>query len=443
MNSIRIKLAVAVITLFIIALCTLAGLNYWQAKKILVNDVETEVAAIAEGRGGELALWLDKSKTEMAAVARSPIVLSGNREAMTAYIVAEINKNKMYENIFWADDKGNYIDTHGVAGSLANRPYFQSAIKGNTFVSDPILSPVTGKLSVLIATPIKSDSRISGVLVGAVNIEEVEKRVLGIKVGQTGYGYLLRSDGTIIIHPNKELMGKVNAKEDPKASAELKAIVGKMLNGEKGIANYQYEGVEKYLAYAPVAGTTWSLGVNVPAAEATARLGVFTRIAVITIITVLVVAAFLIVLISNRIAKPLQTLESAASRIASGDLSITQINVNTKDELGRLAYAFETMVGNLRNLVKEISSSAQQVAASSEELTANAEQSAQAANQVAIAITNTAQGVDLQLNAVGSALNLVEKIAAGAREEAEKTQDAVARAKRAVGAAEEGNKSVD
>jgi methyl-accepting chemotaxis protein len=109
MNSIRTKLAVAVITLFIVALSILAGLNYWQAKKIIQQDVENELAAVAQTRGGNIGMWLDNRKTELAAIARSPIMTSGNREAMMSYIVAEINNNKIYENIFWTDDKGNYV----------------------------------------------------------------------------------------------------------------------------------------------------------------------------------------------------------------------------------------------------------------------------------------------------------------------------------------------
>ena len=443
MNSIRIKLAAGVITLFIVVLGILAGLNYWQAKKILVQDVETEIAAIAQNRGGELGMWLDNSKIEMAAIARSPIMTSGTRESMTAYIAGEINKNKIYENIFWTDDKGNFIDTHGIAGNMANRPYFKKAIGGNVFIGDPMVSGFSGKMTVIIATPIKGDGGVAGVLVGAVNVEEVEKRVLAVKVGQTGYAYLLRGDGTFIVHPNKDLVNKVNAMEDPKATPEAKATTEKMLKGEKGIASYQYDGDDRYLAYAPIVGTTWSIGVTVPAREALERLSSFTQITVVTIIAVLIISAFFIFLFSNRIAKPLLTLEVAAGRIAGGDLSVTQINVNSKDELGRLARSFEKMVINLRGLIQEISGSAEQVAASSQELTANAEQSAQAADQVAISITNTAQGVERQVNAVVSALGLVEKITDDAREGAGKTQDSMEIANRAVGAAEAGNIAVD
>jgi len=442
MKSIKTKLALVVIILVTIALSVLGGLNYWQAEKMLVQDVENEIASVAQNRGGEIGMWLDKSKTELATIARSPVMISGNQEAMASYVAAEMKNNKMYENLFWIDDKGNYI-TQGVVRNAANRSYFQPAMNGNTFISDPSISPVTGKLVVVIATPIRAEGRVIGILAGAIYIEELEKLVTEVKVGQTGYAYLLRADGTIILHPNKEIMNKVNVNSDPKATSELKTAVEKMLKGEKGIANYQYDGVQKYLAYAPIVGTSWSIGVNVPAREATVRLSAFTWSALGTISVVLILTIILIFWMADRIAKPLKILESAASRIAGGDLSITQINIKSKDELGRLALAFETMVDNLRSLVREIGSSSQQVAASSEELTANAEQSAQAANQVAISISSTAQGIDRQVNAVEAAVGLVGKIVDGAKVETEKTRNAVDIVGRAIGAISEGNKAVD
>lgn len=444
LTSIRAKLSLIVVCLVFVALNVLAGLNHWQAKKVITQDVETIIAALAQNSGEAVGFWLDARKVEMAIIARSPVMTGGSREAMLAYLAAEATSNKLFENIFWLDDKGNINDFHGTAGNLANRAYFQQAMRGDTVVSDPVVSLTTGKSVVVIATPIKGATGITGVLVGALYIEEIENRVLGVKVGQTGYAYVLRADGNIIIHPNKELVKKgINVSNDPKASPELKAAVGKMLKGESGIASYPYGNEDKYLAYGPIPGTSWSIGVTVPVKEANEKLGAFTWTAVGTMIGVVLLAVIVALFVAARIAKPLKTLEAAAGRIAGGDLSVTAIHVDSKDELGRLARAFETMVANLGGLVRQIAGSSEQVAASAEELTASAEQSAQAANQVAVSVTSTAEGVDRQVKAVNGALALVQDIASGARAEAGKTRNAVDIAGKAVSAANDGNKSVN
>ena len=445
MKSIRAKLAVTVITLFVVALGVLAGLNYWQSQKMLTQNVENEIALVAQTNGEAVGMWLAEHKTELEAISRSPIMASGNREAMVSYIISELNNNKLYENIFWTDAQGNYLDTHGVAGNSTNRPYFASAIAGNTFITDPILSPVSGKLVVVIATPIKAEGRIVGILAGSISIDEVEKRILGIKVAQTGYAYVLQKDGTVIIHPNKELVvNKSNVlTNDPNAPLALKAAVEKMINGEKGLSSYNYLGEEKYLAYAPIIGTSWAIGTSVPAAEARVQLRNFAWISISTIVTVLIVASFVILLTAARIAKPLQTLEKVASRVARGDLSITHIDVTSQDELGRLARGFETMVGNLRNLVSKISTSSEQVAASAEEMTASADQSAQAANQVAGSISDVSKGMDEQWTVANATSVVVRQMSASIQQIAANVSEVAAQSAQAATKANAGNNSVD
>jgi len=443
-KSIRAKLSVIVISLFVVALGILASLNYWQSQKMLTQDVEKELSLIAENNGDAIGKWLDGHKIELAAIARSPVMSSGNPNAMGSYIASEINNNKLYENIFWTDTKGDYVDTHGIVGNIGPRPYFKAAMTGNTVVTDPIVSPKSGKLAVIIATPIKANGHIIGVLAGSISIEDVEQRVLGIKVAQTGYAYVLRTDGTIIVHPNKELINKPNTvSNDPNATPALKAAIEKMQNGEKGIASYQYLNAEKYLAYAPITGTPWSIGVNVPTSEAMAQLKTFTWISLVTIVSVLVFATLIILLTASRIAKPLELLEKMAGRIADGDLSITSINITSQDELGRLAKTFETMVANLRNLVRKIDSSSEMVAASAEELTASADQSSQAANQIAISISDVSKGLETQLSAANDTSAVVQQMSASIQQIAANINEVAAQSTQATTKATSGNKSVD
>ncbi|SMC38015.1 methyl-accepting chemotaxis protein [Sporomusa malonica] len=443
MKSIRIKLVVTVAALFVFALSLLAGLNYWQAKNIIIQDVEAELTNMSKNCSQETAEWLERTKSEIAGLARSPVITTGKREEIVPYLAAELNTAKIYESLIWIDNAGNYFDFKGETGTLAEREYFKRSIKGETVISDPVISKKTNNPIVIISLPIRNENRIIGVLAGAINIEAVEKLVLGVKTGETGYAYVIQGDGVIIFHPNKDIALKVSSLTDPNATPALKAATEKMTKGEQGLVSYEYLGVNKYLAYAPIKGTNWSLGVNVPVSEIIAKLNTFTWTSLAISIVVLILAIFVVFITATWICKPLKALESAANGIADGDLTVTNIDVHSGDELEHLSRIFETMVSNLRSLVQQINDSSQQVAASSQQLTANAEQSAQVAGQVAASITDTAQGVDCQVTTVDKALQLVEKIAAGAQEEAVKTENSIVIANKAVEAATAGNKAVD
>ena len=443
MNSIKLKLGAIIITLLIIALGLLSGLNYWQAEKIILQDVETDLASKAQGSSVQIGGWLDSNKRDIATLARSPVIVNGTREIIVPYLNAELSNAKIYESLIWIDGKGDYIDYKDETGTLAEREYFQRAIKGETVVSDPVVSKKTNKLVVAVSTPIRTGNRITGVLVALINIEEIEKIVLEIKAGDTGYAYVIRGDGIVMVHPNKELVNKVSSMTDPNAPPELKTATEKMTKGEQGIVSYDYLGTSKYLAYAPIPGYNWSIAVNVPSSEVKAKLKTFTWTSLTISLIVLLIAAVIVLIVANKIAAPLKILKDAAERIADGDLSLSSINISSKDEMGHLAHAFETMVGNLRGLVQQINGSSEQVAASSQELTANAEQLAQVAGQVSTSVTSTAQGVGDQVAVVDKALLLVEKIASGAHAEASKTGNVIDITAKAVSAAAEGNQAVE
>ncbi|MBP2652281.1 MAG: mcpA 1 [Firmicutes bacterium] len=440
--SIKLKLAIVTIGLFVVSLGLLSFLDFSQTRSIILHNTEQELTSLANKGSEQVESFFENNNGKFQLIARSPILSSGDNDAIRNYLKAEMNNNPIYESIVWTDRNGKGNEVHGRSTNLAGKLPFQNALNGETFIGDPSISPATNKLVVPVFTPIKNGDKIIGVLLGIINIEAVEQIILGVKIGDTGYAYVMRNDGLTLFHPDKELVNKSNLLTDDNGSPELKAAVEQAVKGGNGIASYQYNGAAKYMAYAPIKGTNWSMGVTVPQKEVTASLNSLRRISLLTILVLLIIVIFIIYFIVAKMTKPLIQLELVANRIAIGDIRIEKLGITSRDEIGRLGTAFETMGSNLQNLVRQIITSAEQVSASSEEMTATAEQSAQAANQVATSITVTAQKIETQGNALTEALGMVKNIAQGAKEEAAKTSTAVEITNKAVTAANEGNKAV-
>jgi len=107
-------------------------------------------------------------------------------------------------------------------------------------------------------------------------------------------------------------------------------------------------------AYAPASGDGQTYGVIVlqPAAKGPGVLAdasAFVGIAILLAIGIAVLSA-------RTTTKPLEELGVAAARIASGDLS-TVIEVRSKDEVGRLATAFNAMTDDLRGYIGQLEDS--------------------------------------------------------------------------------------
>lgn len=189
-------------------------------------------------------------------------------------------------------------------------------------------------------------------------------------------------------------------------------------------------------------GQRWVILVTAPESEANSAVLTLSKIMGVIILVCLILAMFVIVNISNRFAKPIRSLETAANRIAAGDLSQIQVDVKSNDEIGRLGHSFEQMAKNLRGLIQKLQGATEQVSASSEQLTASSGQAAQAANQVSEAITDVAAGAENQLKTVDKTTKIVEQLSAGIQEVAANASNVAATAQQTSTAAQEGGKAV-
>lgn len=413
MKSIQTKLTITILLLFTVALGTLGGLNFWKAREIVSDNITKEIMLLAKTSAGDINDWLEGRKNEVAGIALAPVLQTGNMEAIAPFLVTSNKTNGRFDTFGFIAPTGIARDSSGVTINLGTRAYFEKAMKGEAAISDPVVSPATGGLVVVIAVPVKTEGRIAGVFFAALRLDDVIKKVSEVKIGKTGYAYVLKGDGLTIANPNKELVMKDNPLKNDKLPPALRQNAERMVKGESGITRYEYNGVEKMVGFAPVASVGWSLAVTVPFAEATEVLSGLTWISILTIIVVLVIATGFIVWFSRRIAKPIQALESAANKIAGGDLSMTSLGIRSNDEIGRLAKSFEQMTQNVRSLIRQISGEAEHLAASSEELTASADQSSQATKQVALSIQEVAGGAAEQMNAANETSAIVTEMSAG------------------------------
>lgn len=178
---------------------------------------------------------------------------------------------------------------------------------------------------------------------------------------------------------------------------------------------------------------------------------------VLTIIILNVVAMILALglglVIARSISKPLNGIVEKLQEVAQGNLTVEDVDVRSKDEVGILGDALNKMLASLRTLIYSVSNMAEQVAASSEELTASAQQQAQTANSVATVVMDMAQGAEKQGNAVDDitasveeSSATIEQIAANSNMVAQQTRDTAAAAeqgKKAAGRAVDQMKSID
>jgi methyl-accepting chemotaxis protein len=107
----------------------------------------------------------------------------------------------------------------------------------------------------------------------------------------------------------------------------------------------------------------------------------------------LVLGLFLSFSIARGFAAPLGLAVVTLERVAEGDLTAT-LNVNTKDEVGRMAEALNRAVERLNNTMQEVADSAANASSSSQQLAAASEAIASGAQEQAASLEETSASLE-------------------------------------------------
>jgi methyl-accepting chemotaxis protein len=250
------------------------------------------------------------------------------------------------DGIFYASSDSKTMKGVNVAG----RDYLDKALKGTPNVGSVVISRATGRVSCTAASPIYSSTGkdITGVVMVGFELKLLSDIFEKMKIGKTGFAYIVDKNGFYITHPVKERILKENIfqiKGMETASEMVK-------QGKSGITEYTLEGIRKVAAVSPVPITGWSVVSSVPVAElyAAAR---FTRNVIIAIgVISLILASAIFYFFAGSITLPLTNVVEAAQKIAGGDLAVEVTSAERQDEIGDLAQAFTGMIRSLKDKVQ-------------------------------------------------------------------------------------------
>jgi methyl-accepting chemotaxis protein len=143
-------------------------------------------------------------------------------------------------------------------------------------------------------------------------------------------------------------------------------------------------------------------------------------------IAITMVIAFVV---SKSLTTEIGALAVAARIVAEGDLT-KDVPVNTRDEVGELAGAFNQMVGNIRDIAREVKATSNAVTAAAVALSSSAEEMNSSTEEIAGTVEQIAKGAEHQAG-------LVEQTSRVMREMANAITEIASRAKAAAEAAAE------
>lgn len=277
----------------------------------------------------------------MEYVANSKQLASG--DALTELKAMSSTFDSLRTGIAGADGAVSYTD--GTTDSLADKAFFKEALGKDSYISTPEYLEKDDKLVFYGFAKIADTDKV---LVVLINYNAISDVIASVKVGESGYCYVNDNDGTTTIHKNTDLVKVkdndfVSVKTDPSLQV-LVDLEKKMAAGEKGVGSYVYHGAKKYLAYAPVEGTTWSIAVSALDSELFATIYSLQTTLILASVVALLISVVLLLLFSRMsINKPIKRIVDAANKLALGDIDV-QVVSSSKDEIGMLSTAFQKII---------------------------------------------------------------------------------------------------
>ena len=265
-------------------------------------------------------------------------------------------------------DGGYLIDSSGVdvitGQNLSDRVYFTESMKGNTYVSTPAYSEVTGKVSYVVSAPLWEGGIPGTTPVGVIayvpNGEFLNDIMRSIKVGEGGTAFMLDKNGITIADLDSSLVGVEDSVALGDTNPRLKkysAICKKMIAGGNGTGTYSYNGKTKVVAYSPVPDTDgWSSGV---AAVRNEFLKMFYISLVATIIFVMAFTIYGVkvgVRLGHAVAAPLGRAVDRLKLLAEGDIHSEVPEPTENDETKILLDCLSETMQDLNKIITDISS---------------------------------------------------------------------------------------
>ena len=262
------------------------------------------------------------------------------------------------------------------------RPWYRNALKRRKVTwSEPYIDASGDQIRLIItcSAPVYyPDGNSIGVIGLDVKIDTL-KNIVSSLVGKDEYAFLIGGLGLTIVHPDLKPAPDAQWTDDifkqsiaslETANTEFRVIVDKMVAGKTGYGRYSDDaGGGKYIAYAPIKSTNWSIGVCISAEKVTQPLlsskakiksevkktsnlingkirGMWLNITIICIILTLIISVIAF-LLSRSITKPIYKLSNAVRSVGEGNLDWV-VEVKTRDEIGILSEAFNKMIQGLK-----------------------------------------------------------------------------------------------
>ena len=229
----------------------------------------------------------------------------------------------------------------------SDREWFRAASTGLPVSYQSLIGRTTGQPALVVSMPIWDTSgQIVGVGMLAVDLTNLAEETRVSRLGERGFTYIVDANNQALAHPDTAYTADLR---DMSAYPPVVAL----RQGQTGLIKFTDENGESWRAYGSLLDNGWAIIAQRPESEILAPARQFQIIVFLLILAGGAVMLILTWLTIRRTLQPIHILTDTVSAIAAGDLHRV-VEVNSHDEIGKLAHTFNGMTRQLRGLVESL-----------------------------------------------------------------------------------------
>ncbi|UED76647.1 methyl-accepting chemotaxis protein [Brevibacillus sp. DP1.3A] len=344
------------------------------------------------------------------------------------------NNDKVELDPAYSDGSYDYLAQDWYKAGMVDKRYVWT---------EPYADPISKVPMVTAIAPIKVGGKISGTTTLDIGLTELNKSIENLKVGETGYGFIVSKSGIYVSH--RDAQKNLQVKITDESETGLRDIANQITEATAtGMTQATIDGQNQYVTFAPIGETGMTLATVMPAAEINGPITQYFYISLI--IFGVSISIFLVILywfINRQVARPLLQLKAGiVNLVEKKDLTQT-IPIRRKDEIGDVATAVNAFIEDLHGMMKNFSGYTGQVGTVSETSATKAHEARLAFGQVASSFQEVATGTENQQHSAEESARAMEEMAIGIQRIAEASSTMAESSKHMANEAVAGNQSVE
>lgn len=306
----------------------------------------------------------------------------------------------IYDIYFTSEDNrmtaGSGYEADGSVDFTKRGWYLAAKEKDGVHYESPYKDADSGRYVITLSKKVEWDGKVVGVLAEDIFIDQVVEIVNKCEVEGNSYAMLVDQNDGLMVHPN-EKYGYVDdepVRLNDLAGNPYKKLSEKLEADGKKAQNIwlkDYDGVTRGFFVGKVKSCDWHVVIALEKEVLYQDVNSMLQGFVIAMAISLVVGIVIITIMTKKIVDPIRHLEHT---VTSNDLN-ESIQVESKDEVGRLAKGFNKMLGNLRGLLS-----------TSEEAAGNIEESSMQLQNITDTIVQGAKRVKQEMENINDTMNV-------------------------------------